>query len=137
MLRDRIAALGLNEAFILHGFVEHPLELIDCLDVCVHASVVPEPFGLTVLDYMELGKAIVAAREGGIGEMLDDDSAILVDSGDASALARGICRLLADPEMRSRLGKAARERAQARFSPAEFVEGMARQFAAAGISRAR
>lgn len=132
ILRDRVAALGLDGVFLFHGFVDNPLELINCMDVCVHASIVPEPFGLTVLDYMQLGKAIVAAREGGIGEMLNGSSAIMVDSGDATALARGICRFLADPEMRSRLGRAARERAQARFSPAAFAEGIARQFRIAG-----
>jgi glycosyltransferase involved in cell wall biosynthesis len=126
VLRDRIAALGLNEAFILHGFVEHPLELINCLDVCVHASVVPEPFGLTVLDYMQLGKAIVAAREGGIGEMLDGGSAVMVDSGDPAALAGGICRLLGSSQLRSEMGEAARRRASG-FAPAVFVEKMIRQ----------
>lgn len=128
VLRGRIEALGLKDVFTLHGFAENPLELVNCLDVCVHTSVVPEPFGLTVLDYMQLGKAIVAAREGGIGEMLDENSAILINSGDAAALAMGICRLLAVPEMRDRLGNYARARAMGRFSPPAFVEGMTRHF---------
>ena len=130
VLRERITALGLEDVFILHGFVENPLQLVNCLDVCVHASIVPEPFGLTVLDYMQLGKAIVAAREGGIGEMLDENSAILVNSGDVAALSRGICRFLASPESRDQLGSNARTRAYERFSPGVFAAGMAGQFRA-------
>ena len=65
-----------------------------------------------LFEYMAMGKAIVASRLGQIGEVLDDEeTALLIEPGDARQLADAILRLRDSPELRRRLGAAARRAA--------------------------
>ena len=81
------------------------------------AVVVPstwrEPCPTVVLEAMTAGRPIVGSRIGGIPELVDDESAILVDPGDADALADAMQRLADDPHLAASLGAAARARAAA------------------------
>lgn len=71
-----------------------------------------------LLEAMAAGKPIVAAAVGGVPEIVDARTAMLVPAGAPAALAAAITRLLAFPDLAVRLGKAACERAAA-FGPAE------------------
>jgi glycosyltransferase involved in cell wall biosynthesis len=91
--------------------------LIGGADVCVSASTWQEAFGLGVLEPMSLGKAVVATAVGGVPEILrDGESGFLVPAADEARLEDAINRLLADPALRTRLGKAGRERAKTHFT---------------------
>ena len=58
------------------------------MDVVVHASLEPEPLGLTVLEAMAAGKAVVAADSGGVREtVVADQTGLLYPTGDEEALA--------------------------------------------------
>jgi glycosyltransferase involved in cell wall biosynthesis len=74
-----------------------------------------------LIEALMAGVPIVATRTGGNPEILADESGILVPVGDTVALARELQRLNEDPELRTRLGKAARARAEA-FSLATMLE---------------
>jgi len=64
---------------------------------------------LKLFEYMAAGKAIVASNLPAIAEILTNDiNAVLVEPGDAEALAAGIRTLAADADLRNRLGDAAR-----------------------------
>jgi glycosyltransferase involved in cell wall biosynthesis len=66
----------------------------------------------------------VASRVGGIPEaVIDAETGVLTEPGDAAALARELIRVLRNPELRTRLGAAARRHARERFSPAAMVSG--------------
>jgi glycosyltransferase involved in cell wall biosynthesis len=66
---------------------------------------------------MSAGLPIVASGVGGILELVDDGrTGLLVTPGDPHALAHGICRLMADGAMAARLGKAACQEVQGRYS---------------------
>lgn len=68
-------------------------------------------------EYMAMGKAIVASRLGQIGEALqDEETALLVEPGNAPQLADAILRLGKSPELRDRLGEAARRVAAQRHT---------------------
>ena len=72
------------------------------LDVVVHASVEPEPFGRVVAEAMACGRAVVASDAGGVREIAKDgENALLHPCGDAAALAERIERL-ADPSVYAR-----------------------------------
>ena len=62
------------------------------LDVVVHASTKPEPFGRVIVEAMSCGRAVVVAKDGGAAELFEDGvSALASPPGDASALA-GVLR---------------------------------------------
>jgi glycosyltransferase involved in cell wall biosynthesis len=115
--------LGLAGRVHFAGHQPDPWRWIDALDVFVHASR-GEPFGLTVVEAMTLGKPVVAAAEGGPLEIVTDGSGLLVPPGDPQVLADALRRVLGDASLRERLGAAAEARALA-FSE----ERMGQEFA--------
>ena len=91
------------------------------MDIAVHASIVPEPFGLVVVEAMAAGLPVVAADAGGPAEIITDEvDGLLYPLGDVEALAATLRRLAGDASWRARLGAAARERAS-NFTPESVV----------------
>lgn len=121
-LRARAAALGVADRIGFTGFVERPAEALRALDVVVHASTEPEPFGLVIAEGMACGKAVVASRAGGAAELVTEDvDALATPPGDATALAAALDRCAGDPALRARLGAEARRTAERLFDPKVFV----------------
>ena len=70
-----------------------------------------EAYGMALLEAQAEGLPVVAGREGGVGAVVaDGESGLLSEPGDAAAFARALDSLLADPERRAAMGRAARER---------------------------
>jgi glycosyltransferase involved in cell wall biosynthesis len=70
-------------------------------------SVWSEPFGLVALEAMSAGRPVIASRTGGLIDIVaDGETGLLVQPGDPLALQQAIERLLADPDLRSRMGQA-------------------------------
>jgi glycosyltransferase involved in cell wall biosynthesis len=121
-LRGLAGSLGVADRVGFTGFVEQPAAVMRALDVVVHASTDPEPFGLVIAEGLACGKAVIVSAAGGAAELVEDGAdAIAVAPGDSRALARAIDRLCADPSLRVRLGLAARESALRRFDPDAFT----------------
>jgi glycosyltransferase involved in cell wall biosynthesis len=73
----------------------------------------PEALGNVVHEAMSKGKAMIGTRPGGQEDMIDDgETGLLVPAGDVAALAAAMERLVADGELRERIGRNARERAR-------------------------
>jgi len=80
--------------------------------VAVVPSLQPEAFGLVALEAMQAGKPVIAARSGGLAEVVvDNQSGILVEPGNSDQLRAAIQRVLDDDGLRTRLGTGAAERA--------------------------
>jgi glycosyltransferase involved in cell wall biosynthesis len=89
--------------------------------VVVVPSIWPEPCATVALEAMGWGRAVVASRTGGLGDLVADGvSGTLVPPGDAEALAGALRTLLAEPGRAAGMGDAARARAHA-FSAAAVV----------------
>ena len=74
-------------------------------------SVWPEPFGLVALEAMSAGRPVIASRTGGLIDIVaDEETGFLVQPGDPLALRQAIERLLADSDLRSRMGQAGQRR---------------------------
>ena len=108
------------------GFVRHkadPESIYRALDVVVHASTRPEPFGRVIVEAMACGKAVAAVSVGGASELFTDGvSAIACPPGDAVGLANTLTRLIDEPDLRTRLGEAGRREAVERFDRARLKE---------------
>jgi glycosyltransferase involved in cell wall biosynthesis len=115
-LRDVARGAGVADRVGFTGFVDRPAEAIRALDVVVHASTKPEPFGLVVAEGMASGRAVIAAAAGGVCEFIHPAENVLVHRpGDAADLAAQIARLAGDEALRARLGHAGRRAAIERF----------------------
>jgi glycosyltransferase involved in cell wall biosynthesis len=126
-IQAQAEALGIAERVTFTGFLEDTAPLLRSLDVVVHASTEPEPFGLTIAEGMACGRAVVASMAGGVPEILTDGVNGLGHSpGDVQGLAKAMERLLCDPKLRKQYGSAARIMAEERLNP----ERMAQEFIA-------
>jgi glycosyltransferase involved in cell wall biosynthesis len=119
---------GVAERFHLAGPTEEVPQLLRGLDVFVLSSRF-EGLPLVLLEAMEAGLPIVATDVGGVAEAVTaGETALLVPPDDAPALAEAIRTLLEDPELRSRLGRRAHERWQAKFDVPVMVAAYERVY---------
>jgi glycosyltransferase involved in cell wall biosynthesis len=108
-------------------------ELIDRYrraEVCVLPSLW-ENFPYALLEALSCGVAVVGTRTGGIPELIEDGvTGLIVPPADAPALGDSICTLLDDAGLRRRLGAAARQRVEERFSVTKVVPEMLKVYGA-------
>jgi glycosyltransferase involved in cell wall biosynthesis len=113
--RQQVRAIGCDGMVTFLGFRKDSSDLIAAADLLVVPSLA-EAFGLVLTEALYLGTPVVAARVGGITEIVDDGiDGVLVPPADSAALARAILQLLENPERRGRLATAGRRKMLARF----------------------
>jgi glycosyltransferase involved in cell wall biosynthesis len=101
-------ALGIGDRVELRGHRPNVWDELATIDVLVHASVTPEPFGQVILEGMAAGVPVIAARAGGPAEILRHDrTGVLYEPADVGGLAGAMQRML-DSDLRERLTAAAR-----------------------------
>jgi glycosyltransferase involved in cell wall biosynthesis len=105
--------LGIENRVDFRGHRDDIAQELHEMDILVHASTIPEPFGQVVIEGMSACLPVVASRDGGPEEIITDGvDGLLHPRGDVSALAQILERLGGDPELRDRLGRAAAQRAK-------------------------
>jgi glycosyltransferase involved in cell wall biosynthesis len=120
-VRQLVKQRGLDARIEFCGFVPDPAAAMEALDLLVHASPVPEPFGQVIAEAMALGVPVIATDAGGAVEVLHDDQlgdaelGLLVAPGDGAALADAITTVLDDPHTARRRAAAARPSVRRRF----------------------
>ncbi len=87
-------------------------DIMQAADIVLHASTMPEPFGLVVVEGMALGRAVVASCLGGPSEIITPSTGLLFHPTRPEELAGHLTALAADPDLRRRLGEAGRVRAE-------------------------
>jgi glycosyltransferase involved in cell wall biosynthesis len=109
-LRDRVpGALG----FVPHDELERLYERAAVVACPSHR----EGFGVVCAEAMAHGRPVVASAVGGFLDLVvDGETGLLVPPGDIGALRAALERLLADAELRQRMGEAARDRIGREFS---------------------
>ena len=121
-LKRYAADRGVADRVGFTGFVEQPEAAQRSLDVVVHASTSPEPFGLVIAEAMACGRAVIASNAGGAREIFTPGVDALVHApGNAGDLAARIVELARDPQARQRIGQAGRKTAERRFDRARLA----------------
>ena len=124
-LQEQIATLGLERAVILAGARSDVPACLDAMDIVLHSSITPEPFGRVMIEGMALGRPVIAPREGGpLAIVVDGQPGLLVPPRDADGMARGLIELLGNNERRAAMGRAARARVEAVFDIRHHVRAM-------------
>ncbi len=108
--------LGIADRVAFTGVVHDVPAAWRAIDIAVHASTQPEPFGMAIAEAMSCGRPTVVACAGGAAEIIRDGTdAVAYAPGDESGLALALSGLLTDAAARSRLGAAARRTAERLF----------------------
>lgn len=137
-LRRMASALHLDGQVGFTGFISDSAAAIRALDILVHASVAPEPFGLTVAEAFACGRAVIASRSGGVLEIIrENQNALAHRPGDAQELAAALARLIDDPGLRRILGVAARKTAEISFTRKRLAGDLMRVYRTVAASNNR
>lgn len=122
-LRKQVRDSGLEGKLFFTGFREDLLDVMASCDIGVVSSIGSETNCRVVLEWMAMGKPVVATTVGVIHEVLrDNETGLLVAPGDPSAIAEAVGKLLADRGMLLSLGKAGRDLAVTVYNEQAFVE---------------
>jgi len=131
-LQTRVAEAGLSQRVLFMG--ELPIDDVPpwYRRILIYAFTSRnEGFGLTLLEAMASGDALVAARAGAAEAVVKDgENGLLVQPGDADELTAALEKLMADPAAAAAMGARAREHVVAHFSieaEAEKIAGVYRR----------
>jgi len=106
-IRQRVEALGLRDVVRFVG--AQPQEVLRDYYLAADVTVLPsyyESFGMVALEAMACGSAVIGSRVGGLATTVRDGvTGFLVPDGDATALAERLDAVMADGDLRFRLGR--------------------------------
>lgn len=115
-LQALIGELGRGDRIRLLGHRANPIEVYQAMDMFALSSL-REGLPNVVLEAMALEVPLAATRIAGIPQLIEHDvNGLIVEPGSVDSLAIALERLLVDPDLRVRLGRAARASVEARYS---------------------
>jgi glycosyltransferase involved in cell wall biosynthesis len=101
-------------------------ELMRAVDIVVHASIEPEPFGRVIVEGMLAERPVIATVGGGVAEIVTHGvDGLLVEAGDSAALAASIKSLSEDEARAKKIAAAGRQTAQEHFLVEAMCNGVA------------
>ncbi|MEK7232973.1 MAG: glycosyltransferase family 4 protein [Elusimicrobiota bacterium] len=122
-LRWQLKPAGLEGVVEFLGRVADKWAFMSACRVGVVSSVGSEAISRAVLEWMAMGRPVIASNVGGISDLIDDGvTGLLVPPGDPAALAEALCALLLDPQKAQAYGRNARARWEKEFGLNTFYE---------------
>ncbi|MEZ0604586.1 glycosyltransferase family 4 protein [Paraburkholderia sp. IW21] len=124
-LHEQAETLGIADRVHFAGFQDDVPAWMKAMDVILHTSTEPEPFGRVIVEGMAAARPVIATAAGGVTEIVRHrHNGWLVKPGDVAALADAIGALRADPALAQRLADQALTDAQTEFSVAQYLQRM-------------
>jgi glycosyltransferase involved in cell wall biosynthesis len=125
-VRQEADRLGIGDRVHFTGYLRDPAAIYPALDVLVHTSIEPEPFGLVLIEAMASGIPVVASPLGAPPEIVREGvDGFLRTPTDSEAVAEAVTTLLRDPGLRQRMGSAGQARVAERHDPVRYAARMA------------
>jgi len=122
-LKEKAKALNCSQNIIFTGYTEYIWYYYEAFDIFVLPSL-SEGLGISVLEAMAMGKAVIASRIGGIKEIIKHDwNGYLVKPGDSRELADAIIYYLENPYKAKEYANRAKEEVSKNFD----IENMIRR----------
>ena len=116
-LREFVRERGLRERIQFVPFQRDVVSALSDLDLLLHTSRKPEPFGRVIIEAMAVGVPVIAARDGGVPEILTHgEDGLLAAPGHTAEYLAHIETLQSDATLRARLIGKARHTLESRFS---------------------
>jgi glycosyltransferase involved in cell wall biosynthesis len=121
-LRALVDREAITEQVIFAGYQSDVRPYLARMSVLIHAARQPEPFGLTIIEAMASGVPVVAARGGGVTEIIDPGKdGLLYKPGDEAELRGALTTLLDDTPLRHSFRSAGLAKVEARYRPATMM----------------
>ena len=121
-VEELASELGLVQNTLFAGYQEDVGRFFSAFDVFVLPSA-NEGTPVTAIEALASGCPVVATRVGGVPDVVrDGEDGLLVEPGDEEALAAALRRLALDPELRTRMGAASRDRMVSRYAVARLID---------------
>jgi len=128
MLEGLAESVGVADRVVWRGWTDETRTCLGAFDVFALPSRF-EGFPLALLEALLARLAVVAADVGGVSEIVHDgETGLLVPADDPDALARAIRRLLADADLRQRLGEQGRQHVLERFTADHMTRAFERLY---------
>ena len=114
--------LGLDDKIVFAGFREDVPALMNMMEVVVHSSIQPEPFGMVLIEGMAMGKPVVATKAGGpLDIVVHGKTGFLVSPRNTEEMSKAIIRLLQDPSLCQKMGNNGNIRARNIFCKERYA----------------
>lgn len=124
-LKAQAARLGVTDRVHFLGFRSDIPRLMRMVDVVLHTSTAPEPFGRVIVEGMLACRPVVATRAGGVEEIIRSrQTGLLVEPGDPVELAAVVRGLFADPGTAALIAEEGRAAALMHFTVEAMVASM-------------
>jgi glycosyltransferase involved in cell wall biosynthesis len=115
MLKNRASEQGVSDNVRFIAFTREIGDLIASCDAVLVPSL-KEGFGLTAVNAMAMSRPVIASRVGGLPEVVvDGETGLLIEPGNADSLAEAMRKIAADAELAQQMGQAGRMRAVGKF----------------------
>jgi glycosyltransferase involved in cell wall biosynthesis len=126
-LRDAAQKLGISDRVGFTGFLPDVASALRSVDVVVHASTRPEPFGRALIEAMACGKPVITTGLGGSAEIVSaGPGSLKFWPGEADDLAKAISTLARNPPLCKSMGDSARKTVVQHFGREQLAENLDR-----------
>lgn len=109
--------LGVQENIRFTGYTRNVADYINTMEIVIHTSVEPEPFGRVLIEAMAMSKPVIGARGGAVTEIIEEGSTGLTfPPGNPAALAEAAKQFLLSPDVAAEMGIKGRARLLSEFN---------------------
>ncbi|MBU6950600.1 glycosyltransferase family 4 protein [Hahella sp. HN01] len=124
-IKKQAKLLGVEKNIIWAGFVRDVHEVYKDVDLVLHSSIEPEPFGLVVTEAMASGVPIIASKLGAPEELVDDGvTGLLVDPRNSTEFSTAIQKVVMDAAFRKLITQSAKISVKENFLPKQYADRM-------------
>lgn len=125
MLKQRVTRYGVDEQVSWAGYVQNKKNIFGKIDICVVPSQSQESFSTVACEAASLGIPVIATRRGGFPEIIQEGkTGYLVDQGSPQQIAKKLEHIIKEPDLRQRMGQAAKFYALQNLTQSRMVQEM-------------
>jgi len=126
-IKDIVDSSPVSDRIFFSGYVQNVDDYYHIMDLVVHASIEPEPFGMVITEAMAKGVPVIASNEGGPLDIIDNGvNGILIPPGNPMVLKKAILSMLRNDMKRREMGEEARKKALKHYNPTEYARNLTR-----------